>query len=330
MVFIVRTLFLALILISSPLTAVENGFGLYLLGYQGPKAGYLPPPGFYMREDYYRYTGKMGGSILGGIVEAQSKMRLTLNLLTLSNVTDIDFLGGKLASTILIPIGKLHVKASASLVVPKIALMPGPGGFSIPIIVPQVVTLQKEQTAHGLADIFIAPVVVGWHIDNFHALMSLGMFLPTGKYKRDKIANMGQNHYALESDFGLTWLSPELGHEFSVYTGITKNFKNHKAHYESGIEWHTEFFAGHNFSSGVEFGLAGYYYHQLTGDTGSGAKLGSFYGRIAGLGPCIVFPFNIGKLPLIGCLRFYQEFYAKNHMNGKTLFFNISLPIPIP
>lgn len=37
--------------------AAESGTGVYRLGYQSSLSGYLPAPGFYLRNDFYVYQG---------------------------------------------------------------------------------------------------------------------------------------------------------------------------------------------------------------------------------------------------------------------------------
>ena len=40
-----------------PAGAAEFGTGIYVLGYQSSLAGYMPDPGFYLRNDFYVYQG---------------------------------------------------------------------------------------------------------------------------------------------------------------------------------------------------------------------------------------------------------------------------------
>jgi hypothetical protein len=40
--------------------AAEGGVGFYLLGSRGPRAGVVPPPGFYVQNDFYVYSGSAG------------------------------------------------------------------------------------------------------------------------------------------------------------------------------------------------------------------------------------------------------------------------------
>ena len=60
----------------------------------------------------------------------------------------------------------------------------------------------------------------------------------------------------------------------------------------------------------------GYFYDQLTGDSGTGANLDDFKSRVAGIGPQIGFIFPVGNMQ--GYLNFkgYKEFDAENRPQG--------------
>jgi hypothetical protein len=58
----------------------------------------------------------------------------------------------------------------------------------------------------------------------------------------------------------------------------------------------------------------GYYYQQVTGDSGVGATLGDFEGRVTALGGILTYDFALGKIPvstmsrtvsraMLGCLQ---------------------------
>ena len=53
----------------------------------------------------------------------------------------------------------------------------------------------------------------------------------------------------------------------------------------------------------VFVGLVGYFFNQVTVDRGSGAKLGSFQSRIAGIGPQISYLFPIAICRVFGSQR---------------------------
>ena len=46
----------------------------------------------------------------------------------------------------------------------------------------------------------------------------------------------------------------------------------------------------------IHVGVVGYLFQQVTGDSGSGATLGDFRSRIAGIGPQIGFIFPVGGM----------------------------------
>jgi hypothetical protein len=92
---------------------------------------------------------------------------------------------------------------------------------------------------------------------------------------------------AVDGGVGYTYLNPATGHEFSVIGGLTYNFMNHDLQYQNGIDFQVDWGASKFVSKNVQIGLAGYFFQQLTGDSGPGAKLGDFKGRVAGIGPQI-------------------------------------------
>lgn len=327
---LVQFFFLLCLFWQGALAAVESGFGLYLLGYQSSKAGYLPPPGVYFRNDVYHHPGHIKGAVFGGILEAKAHAKISLDLLTFSWVTPIKFLGADLAIGTIIPFGRVNVHAKAQVDVPNLVLQKNGQCLPSPMIELQTKSTSKRQTAHGIADTLIIPLMLGWHVDDYdlHFLTFQGVYVPTGKYTKGHIANMGQNHFATETDAGFTWLYPKTGTEISAITGVTVNFTNHKIHYRSGSEWHTEFFAGQYLSKNLEVGLAGYWYYQLTPDKVNGKQISNgFRGRVLGLGPCISYEFKIGKQPILTSLRYYRETHSKNHLTGDSFFFTVTLPI---
>ena len=79
-------------------------------------------------------------------------------------------------------------------------------------------------------------------------------------------------------------------------------------------------------------GLVGYYYQQLTGDSGSGDNLGPFKSRVVGIGPQVGFLFPVGDLQGYLNLKIYKEFAAEHRPEGWNAWvtFVISPPAPTP
>ena len=68
-------------------------------------------------------------------------------------------------------------------------------------------------------------------------------------------------------------------------------------------------------------GAAGYYFQQLTGDSGDGATLGDFKGRVAGIGPQMGYIFPVSDT-LQGAFsaKAYWEFAAQNRPEGWNMW----------
>ena len=76
-------------------------------------------------------------------------------------------------------------------------------------------------------------------------------------------------------------------------------------------------------------GLAGYHYQQVTGDSGPGATLGPFEGRVTALGPVATYTFMCGKIPVSTQLEWLHEFDIENRAEGDMGMLNITVPLSV-
>lgn len=281
--------------------SAEGASGIYVLGTQGPLAGVLPPPGFYIRNDDYFYQGHATNATLAGLLSFQVKAHCFLNFTTLTAVAAPKVLGGNYGCGAVFPVGRIKCHADVS-------------------IDPLNLTVSRSHTDYGYSDMIVYPIMLGWHFNSFHLMTSLGVFLPTGHFQKGRLANIGRNHYALDPGVGWTYECAKWGLELSSWTGYTVNFKNHETQYRSGGELHTEFFAGKWLGKHVQLGCIGYYYDQITKDRGRGAVLGGFEGSVTALGPLLLCAFQWGKVPTRINARYYHEFDATNRLQGNAFF----------
>ena len=63
-------------------------------------------------------------------------------------------------------------------------------------------------------------------------------------------------------------------------------------------------------------GIAGYHYEQITGDSGAGARLGDFKGRVTALGALLTYSFALGKIPVSTQWTYFHEFDVENRVEG--------------
>jgi len=125
---------------------------------------------------------------------------------------------------------------------------------------------------------------------------SLSIYAPTGEYKVGELANLGLNYWTADPVIGAAYVNAETGFNFGVYSGITFNTENSDTNYKSGSMFHIEASVQQMLPLGkglVTLGVDGFYWQQVSGDSGSGAK-SDFKGRTMGIGPVVsyVLPVN--------------------------------------
>lgn len=89
------------------------------------------------------------------------------------------------------------------------------------------------------------------------------------------------------------------------------NFENNDTDYRTGNEVHVDFIAAKHWGP-LAVGLGGYAYHQVTGDSGSGAILGDFKGRAYSLGPQVRYQFERFSVTA----KYQEEFNVVNKPEG--------------
>jgi hypothetical protein len=159
--------------------------------------------------------------------------------------------------------------------------------------------------------------------------------IPVGTYDPTRLANVGIGHGAIDSGAGYTYFDSKSGHEFSVVSGLTYNFKNTETDYQNGIDWHLDWGASQFLTKQWQVGLVGYFYDQLTRDIGAPAILDGNISRVAGIGPQIGYIIPMGSLQGYINLKGYGEFDAEHRAAGWSAWVSFAIspaaaPPPAP
>ncbi len=322
--------FAALSISASQPNAAESAKQFYLLGSNTTLAGISPPPGTYLSNWKYFYTGDASGSGARGValdgigasVAVQTDVDVDANIFI-----DLPFalwvaphkvLGGHLGLGLIVPFGWQDISADAS----ALATLTLPDGR----------TVQRGRQFGVSDDTFsfgdpVGLAQLGWHRGNWHWRVAGLLNIPIGAYDQNSIANMGFNRWAFDAHAAVTWLDPTRGLEASTTAGFTFNGNNSDTDYRTGTEFHVEFALMQSLSKTFALGLAGYHYQQVTGDSGSGATLGDFKGRVTALGPNVNYSFQLHKIPVSTSLRWYHEFNTKNRLEGDSIYLLATIPL---
>jgi hypothetical protein len=177
-------------------------------------------------------------------------------------------------------------------------------------------TVSATADSFHLSDIAFVPLQLNWSAGNFHFKMSESIIAPTGGYDVDQAVNLGRNYWSFDTAAAVTWLNPETGTEVSVAPGIMFNTPNTETDYRTGTEFHMDVVANQFLSETFAIGVRGYWYQQLSGDSGSGAVLGDFKSESLGIGAGFVWTpaFASGNLAIAG--RAMTDVHAENRFDS--------------
>lgn len=297
----------------APAHAAESGIGIYLLGFRGPFAGVAPPPGLYFQNDLYYYNGQLGGQKplpFNGRLIADVRATALIDIPTLLWSTPFQVLGGNLAFSASLPIGGPSVDAGIAVA--------SPGGA--------VTGRDIRDSITTIGDPLLA-TSIGWHAGDFHWTTGVTVNVPIGDYRQGAIANVAFHRWATDLTGALTWFDPKIGIEVSGAAGVTFNGTNPATDYTTGTEFHLELAASKILSNGFQFGAIGYYYQQISGDSGSGARLGPFKGRTIALGGTAAYTFKLDGRDITTRVKVLREFDVENRLEGTAAFLTVSLPL---
>jgi hypothetical protein len=310
----------------------ENAAGFYLLGSKGAMAGYVPPPGRYFSDLNYYYSGDAAGSAavgralrrLGNLtIEAEVELEGSayINAPIVTWIAPGKVAGGNVGFGIMVPYGWKEVNVDLDV----LATLTLPSGTTLQA--GQRFALEDSSTRFGDP---VLNALIGWHQGNWHWNISTLLNVPVGPWDTDSVSNLAFNHWALDTSAGVTWLDAARGHEVSVTAGFTFNWENPATDYRTGTEFHVEWALMQHLSKALSLGVGGYHYRQVSGDTGAGASVGSFEGRVSALGPVMTYGFALGRIPVRTELKWMHEFGAKNRLAGDAGLLTVSVPLSVP
>ena len=312
------TLMAIAIMVPLSTQAEEGGSGHYAPGANASFIDTLPgKPGLAIANFFNFYDGSASTSKqlpLGGLVTAGLDATAYSDTIVALYQTPLKLPGGYYAVGVAIPYVWMRVKGEVQLT--------GPRGFTI--------TGTMRDKASGIGDITLYPFMLGWTYLNGDLKYDVrfGIYAPTGDYDTGKLANVGKNYWTFEPAASLSYISSKIGLELSAFAGMDFNTKNHKTDYRSGTQFHLDITAAEHlplFGGIIGVGANGFYYQQITGDSGSGAILGDFKGRTVGIGPVLSYATKIFKKDLVAEVKWLPEIEVKKRLKGDYIWFKLGM-----
>lgn len=282
-----------LVSVSTPLWATEGGGSSDALGSENYLVGAMPPPGWYglVYGQHYSADNVIGND--GRSIPIDFRVRANAIAPRLIWVTDQKVLGGSLAFHAVAPLVDLSVAVNGN-----------------------------RDHAKGLGDITVG-AALGYHYsDKFHAVYGLDVITPTGKYDRDRLANLGRNYWSVEPVAAFSYLDPD-GLNWDLKLMYNFNAKNPATGYTSGQEFHSDYSFGWGLGNGWVVGLGGYFYRQVTDDRQNGESISDNKGRAFAIGPSLKYTSNHGWFVTA---KWQQESNVRNRAEGDAYWVKLVVP----
>ena len=294
--------------------ADEGGVSFWLPGDFGSYAAVPSQPGWLFESTYYHASAAASSGISfprGGGIEAGVKSPTDYFLFTPTYTFETQIFGAQAAFGTTVLFGRNSTEVSKTLT--------GPGGATL--------SGSQSEEIFGFSD--PSPTAsLKWSRDVHNFMVYATAGIPVGAYESNRLAALGLGHWAVDGGVGYTYLDEKAGIEASAVFGLTYNFINPYTQYQSGIDAHLDWAISPYLNDKFHIGAVGYFYNQISGDSGAGAQLGDFKSSVAGVGPQIGFFFPISGRQGYLNLRAYYEFDARNRLEGWNAYVTLAIEPP--
>jgi len=294
----IMTVGLCVLTICLAANAEEGGSGHYVPGGVAMLIDYPPTqPGWIVQPLFLHYDGEFSSSRalpVAGLISAG--LEATIDAVTLGGFYTFEqkVLGAHYSVGVYVPYVWMEVTGTLD-------------GFS------------RTDKVDGLSDIALIPATLAWKSGSWQFNALLPVIAPTGDYEVGRFANQGLNYWTFDPTVGAAFSNEKTGFNCGVHAGITFNTENEDTKYKSGSVLHVEVSAQQLLPVGTGFfgfGINGFLYEQISGDSGSGSTLGDFKGRSLGIGPVIdyILPTETGTWVFEA--KWLPEFDTENRLEG--------------
>ena len=189
------------------------------------------------------------------------------------------------------------------------------------------VTVRRSDSESGIGDIVLMPVMLNYTInDEWSTNFRLGIYAPTGDYEVGRLANPGKNFWTFEPVAALMYFGKKNGIEASIFAALDFNQENPDTNYKSGTQAHIEATFAQHFPlwGGIAgAGATGYWYQQISDDSGEGASFGGFRARARGIGPVVSWIKPLGEQEFVAELKWLNEFNVEKRPEGDIVFLKV-------
>jgi len=226
--------------------------GQYMPGQYGLNAGILPSPGFTYANQDINYDTSTINDANGNAINPKPNLNLWVIENIFYYVSDAKVLGGNLGFAIIVP-----TLANGSLTLERVNV---------------------SGSTYGLADTWVQPFTLGWHLKRADIQAGDAIMAPTGRYSPGALNNIGSGYFGNHLFMGTTvYLTKNKGTSANIFTDWEvhgqKQIIQGSVYKTPGQAFTDEWGVGQvlplskDLSKLLQVGVIGYDQWQLTNDT---------------------------------------------------------------
>lgn len=329
-------------LVASPAPSYAQ-HGDYLLGTLGLLGAQQAPEGIYYQNifSYYNASGfraiersrersfEVFGREIGLTLSADFNRRSSLDVYADQNIigmtTPFKILGANYGFMIDIPFVQVHGTGNASLDLASTRF----GLFDRNITRNADFARGASSTASfNIADLYVEPINLGWHLPQLEILATFGFFAPSGDYSPNRTINNGLGRWAEMFGLGaILFVDAARSWSISVMTRYMTHQSQQGEDVRVGDDFFFEWGLGKTFRPEpwkpwvvqLDTGVVGYALWQVTDNRGSGIPppLRGIKSNVFAIGPEIAATTKFGRF----FARYEFEFSAQNTAEGDVFVF---------
>lgn len=279
-------------LLSAHTFALENGISAYPNGVENFMAAAVPPPGVYELLYATHYHADRLNDKNGDNLDIPN-FDVTTNVIAARSVwvSEQKILGGNLNFNLLLP----FVKLDADL-------------------------MNQSVSKQGLGDISIGSAISFHHSPHFHSVGGFDVYLPTGDYDKNAIANIGSNTKSIDLMYAMSYIGENTIHA-DIKMGYLIYGKNGDTDYANADQFHFDYALGKNISN-MTFGVGGGFSTQIDDDKQNGVTADNSKTTSFSLGPSFKY---MGKNWFVTA-KWQKELVAKNQSEGDQIWIKFAFP----
>ena len=266
-----------------------------ILGAEAYCCGALPPPGFHLLDyNLYYYAddlkGQDGGNVNGAPFTDFEASALATVIRPIY-VSDKTLFGANMAWHAVIPI--IHKNQNSDFF---------------------------DDNMDGFGDIYVSPLILGWHNPPWHWVVGLDVIAPTGKYSDSDVTTIGNHHWTFEPALAISYMG-DNGIHADVKLMYDFHTRDSTLDYREAQQLHLDYNVGLMLGSEKEWkvGLCGYYLASMDEDKGPAGHIDDSEEEVFAIGPSIMY--TKGKFFAEAKVQFEME--AQNRPEGTSAWLKI-------